>query len=300
MKAKYAMKDLINLSEDLPVVKIESLKVGMDDIGPSIDVVVTFENPSKVTVDLKGVEFGIAIDQVNVARVNVSDIILDNGMQTMGLVTKVRFEDPFIDASKIPKTISDCIQEVLFQKSPLFKVAIVGPVIIKGTVFAQEITNPLSLYLPMSDILETFQIGELQDLMTSDGIKRVLSSSQFEAEVLSDKIVAPFSVGLKRLFPLPQEIVIPYFTSISIFGGEQHTITLTLDALSISTNDDAMIIKSIGKVYPNNSEAAAVALGDIVNPLFYRTPQVKIPISPGSIVYFFVIGICNANTTSFI
>ena len=48
MLARFDPSELVRIVKELPFIKIDSVSTLMDDVGPSLDVGVTFENPSKV------------------------------------------------------------------------------------------------------------------------------------------------------------------------------------------------------------------------------------------------------------
>lgn len=274
--SKYKPSDLVSIDSTFPSLKIQNLSVAMDDMGPVLDISITFENPLKLSLSATGIEAGIAVDGIPAARIAISDIKLFRGLQTLTANARVRFNDSTIDVTKLGPIISDTLSQMLFNPSPNTTISLVGPVRLKSAGFAEEISSTLSIRLPMKEMFAAFKLSEIQSLLsTSDGIKTVLSKSSFSANVTSQLITAPITMVLPRYLPLPDKIIIPAFASAGIYGGSQHTVTVGMSPIVVETTDDAIKISTIVTMLPNNTMAAANALADVVNPILESVPKVQ-------------------------
>jgi hypothetical protein len=267
IKSKYDASELINIHDALPLLKLDRIQVAVDDQGPMLALSIEFENPFKLELNATGLDAGIAINDTPVARISLSQIQLKQGLQVFSSEAKIRFNDPTIDISKFSQLLSDTLSLVLDDKADQLRVALVGPIRIKSTTFAQEITSPLALNLPVKEIVHKFHLNNVKSLLTVENIKKLMKDSTMSLDLTSDSITIPFTAVLPRLLPLPPVVEIPFYGQVGLYDDSQHTLSMGSSPIRIETTDSAIHIATSMVVYPNNTDTASVALANIVNPL---------------------------------
>ncbi|KAI9009752.1 hypothetical protein BC832DRAFT_385864 [Gaertneriomyces semiglobifer] len=277
IRSKFRAEDLITILSDIGLgdMKIDDMKVQMNDAGVQLDLSLWLENPLKLTLkEITGLEFGIALEKNAIAKVRVPSVSLGESLQKLDLKAEITFDDPSISPETVSSAITAVIQKVLVDKNYDVKASIVGPLKIHRGDWVQSITGPLAIYLPMKEILGALQLNKITDLLTLDGIKDLIGSTDLAAYVDSTKITIPVKVALPRLLPLPP-IVVPYNMSLGVYAGPAgNTKTLDLDlwGLKISTTDKDMIIEVTAVATPVNTAEAADALAYSINPILAAAP----------------------------
>lgn len=278
IRQRFSEKDLISILTDLgfPEIHIDALDIEMNDVGITVTATVWLENPTKISLaEIEGASMGIAVENNTVARANIRKLSLDEGLQQLTLTADITFDDPAITPEKVSQTVSSTLDRLLATGDyENLKVAIVGPVKINRGDWVESITGPLALYLPMKEILDALQFPKIRSMLTLQGVSDLVGNTKLAANVLSDRVVAPVTVGLPRLLPLPQKIEIRYNVSAALYGGDQRTLGLDLHPITVLTSDTDMKIQTTVVIKPENTLPAAVALADAINPILAADPKV--------------------------
>ncbi|KNC99797.1 uncharacterized protein SPPG_05173 [Spizellomyces punctatus DAOM BR117] len=277
IRQRFAAKDLISLLTDIgfPEIKIDALALEMNDKGVTVNATLWLENPTRVTIgDIRGLSFGIAVEEQVVARCNVRELSLEQSLQELQLTADITFDDPAITPDGVSKTISAVLDRLLATGNyEDLKVAVAGPVRIAHGDWVETITSPLALYLPMKELLDALQFPKIRDILTLRGVAELVGNTKLAANVLSDRIIAPVTIGLARILPLPEKVEIKYNVSAALYGGAQKTLGLDLYPITVLTSDNDMKIQTTVVIHPENSMPAAEALATALNPILAAVPQ---------------------------
>ena len=145
--------------------------------------------------------------------------------------------------------------------------SIAGPVIIDDAVFLTEISHPLKLKLPLYELLpdlepDSFSFPSISKLI------RMLQGGSFGLTVQDGVIHTPFDISLPVRLSIPS-VHIPYSFSVDLSDtNARKALTLTTLPMDMEFKEDAVRIKGELRIFPQNTEAAALAMASIVNPIF--------------------------------
>lgn len=276
MLERFAAHQLVDLSENFPLFKVDTFKVSSSDSGLTFVLGLTFPNPTKLGLHIKGIDFGVALGGVNVARISVSEIQLKRGIQSMVMTTTMSFDHSTVDEKLVPVILAESLFLLLAHDEPALKLQLTGPIRIHGTVFAEEITPNFAVTLPVEDILRSLQLPRFKEIMkSSEHLKGIFESTKYSVDIKSDRIVIPLTLALPCLIPLPEDILIPFYTTMSIHGGEQHCLSFDFHPITIASNEKSTTISTEVIIYPENTLEAADALAAAINPLLASEPKVN-------------------------
>ncbi|KAJ3060873.1 hypothetical protein HK102_009331, partial [Quaeritorhiza haematococci] len=287
IKSKFNAKDLWEILEGLPAIKFDQIDISLTDAGPTLSTTLTLENPTVISANITGLDFGISLDDSTLARISIRDITLSRGLQTLSLVTSLRFDDPSIRGESVGRAIENTVRRVVVDGDMDLRVALRGPIRIHSAEFVEEISEPLALYLPTRELLHALNLPKVRSLLTLSGLQDLLTTTTFGAQVTSDTIsITPIVVKLPRLIPLPPVVEFGYETSLGVYGGEQHTMTVGVGKVEVRTDDEGIWVYTSARVGVNNTEQAAVALASAVNPILAADPKV---LCVSSLLFYFLV-----------
>ncbi|TPX56936.1 hypothetical protein PhCBS80983_g04198 [Powellomyces hirtus] len=277
MKQHFRQQDLISILPGLgfPDINIQALDLVMNDKGLTIATTIFMENPTKINIaKINGAGFGLMIENNTMLNLKIRELeLVPDDINKLNLVVDITFDNPAISKEKVSQTISSLLNKLLVTGDyKNLSVALIGPVQLDKCDWVSQITGPLALYLPMGDILEALKFDDIRKLLTLEGISKLAGTTKIAANVLSDQIIVPATLGLPRLLPLPPTISINYNVSAALYGADQRTLGLDLYPLTITTADDGMAISTTIVIRPENSLPAAVALATAMNPLLAAVP----------------------------
>jgi hypothetical protein len=160
--------------------------------------------------------------------------------------------------------------------------ALFGPIKIRGGDFVQTITDPIRFDFSIKDTLSSigsgkglFESGPLADLLSTAGVKALIGNSSISVQVNSDNIATTAGLALPVFLPIPRKISFPYATTLSIYGGKvayQKAVQVDVTSVTIVRTDTAIIANTSILVLPTNTDAAATALAESVNPVLRANP----------------------------
>ncbi|KAI8928450.1 hypothetical protein BC831DRAFT_548409 [Entophlyctis helioformis] len=281
LRAKFDAKDIFEVTKDFGVV-LRDLAINMKDEGVGIAIEAAFENPTPVTINLiESIDFYLALEKTNAVHIGIRKLALDAElMESFKLAIDIDFAYQGIDPAKVRDAITAASRN--FASKGDFSVALAGPLKLTGADFLTKATAPLALKLPLGSILAgllgrtpnatvaatTRAPGDNSTVAPAPGLlDLILAKSSISVDVLSDKVQVPLGIVLPVIFPLPPSVAFPYGTTISIYGGQQKTIQADVAPITIIRNDQGIFINTTLTVTPTNTDAAATALANAVNPI---------------------------------
>lgn len=262
-----------------------SVSTADQDAGPLVKVGLQLENPTKLSLfDLSNLDAGIQINGVNIARVNISGIILQQGLITIPATAKIHFDDASISGQGISKMIVSTLNSALLGNSSSSNglvVNLVGPIKLEGSPFVEAITQKLSIPLPV----ETFQQALLNcatDAFKSENsggaefdIKSILVNSSSVSVVLDghDTVTVPLTIALPRLLPLSSSnnfTVDASFRASVKMGGETVLGFETTRPISLQFANDRMFFSTQLSLSPTATDQGAQAIIGYVDSLLHQ------------------------------
>ncbi|RKO89167.1 hypothetical protein BDK51DRAFT_34777, partial [Blyttiomyces helicus] len=261
----------------LPALHIETLDVGMDDLGIAVNTTIWLENPLKMDIsDISDLSFGLRIEGYNTLNIAIAKLDLPfynvtDGAFPLGLAIRIGFAG--IAPTDMAAAIHAVVQKVIVDGDPDISTQVIGPVHINGVAFVNEITNPLAVDLPVGAILRAFHIDKLHDVLSLSGVLDLVGHANFGASVTSQQIVVPLAVSVGRPCQLPAAIVVPYNVSATVAYDGVSATRLSLWGVEFDTDNTTFTIKTTLALEPINTYAAADAIANAINPILGATPQ---------------------------
>ncbi|CAG8607500.1 11585_t:CDS:2, partial [Funneliformis caledonium] len=251
-----------------PPINMKALDIVFTDAGPNITLKVLMVNPTVFSVPLPDTTFGLQLENSYLATADVNGFNLIQGLNDLDLNLRLTFDESrIVSPDQLCNSISESIGKLLRvdQSNEGLQFNIIGPVALKGVDIIRDITEKLSLLLPINEIIENTNVNLLRNLLDVKGIESLLHKIHLDIKVQGDQIIIPAVITLPSFLPLPPSFEFKYNISFGIFKGEQNALTVVLSEISM-TNDETLRVQTTTTLTPNNTLEAADALASIVNP----------------------------------
>ncbi|CAI2168549.1 9111_t:CDS:2, partial [Funneliformis geosporum] len=252
-----------------PPINIKALDIVFTDAGPSITLKALMMNPTVLSVILPDTTFGLQLENSYLATIDVKGFNLTQGLNDLDLNLRFTFdENRIVSPDQLSNSISEAIGKLLEvdEVDEGLRFNIIGPVVFKDVDIIREITEKLSLALPINEIIENNKL--LINLLNAKGIENLLHKIHLDIKVQGDQIIIPAVITIPSFLPLPPSFEFKYNISFGIFKGEQNALTVALSEISM-TNGETLKVQITVTITPNNTLEAADALASIVNPSLF-------------------------------
>ncbi|KAJ3412624.1 hypothetical protein HDV05_000435 [Chytridiales sp. JEL 0842] len=263
-------QDLLTLPPPLPAVKITQVQTIVTDAGVELKTGFQFQNPTVVSLqNFTDLSFGISVESAKIATIKVSGVSLGPGVQTVNPVVSVTMEQTKGASDAIAKAINKA-----FGGEESLMLGVVGPVAFSQVTVFETFTDSLMVPLPAS----LFRLGGLLGNQTSgadvtDQVRKVLQNSIVNVDLNAQAITTKANLALPRFLALPANISFPYPITLGLFASGQETIQINVDPVDINTDRSKIGVRSGVTILPQNTEQAATALANAINPLLAANPQ---------------------------
>lgn len=267
--------DLIRLLPDLglPAFAINSLNISMSDTGISLLATVSFENPFKLGIrNMTNVEVRVGLEDSTMAIIRIKELHLELGFQTLYLAVEIVLDDLEIDQLSFHEAVMKSSEKILSGKYDMVSAAIRGSLHVDGLEL-EEMTKSLSIWIPVSDIVKQIESANISELVSTEGIKNTIAGSKLEIAMGSESIHFDSKMHIPLVIPLPR-IDFPYITYFEIGQDSVSSINIDVSPLLITREELSMGVNTDIYISPINSEAAADALANVINPLIASSPSV--------------------------
>lgn len=125
----------------------------------------------------------------------------------------------------------------------------------------------------ISDIINS---GPIAEILSESGIKSLIGNSSVAVSVKSDRISTSLGFAIPAFLPIPREISFPYSTALGVYGGiptpREKAIEVEVNGFNIIRTDSLIVVNTSMLVLPVNSESAATALSQSLNPALSHLP----------------------------
>ncbi|KNE64761.1 hypothetical protein AMAG_19273 [Allomyces macrogynus ATCC 38327] len=148
--------------------------------------------------------------------------------------------------------------------------AIQGPVVIDGASFAEKVTPPLVMRLPIQELCNYLGVAKVKDLFTPNGVQMLLKRSQFNLTATSTEMIMPFEISMSSFLPLPtQNLDIPFSFSITAARGGQSIMGIGVHDVSLFLERNRLGLRSKVVITPTNTDGAAEALKEFTDAVLF-------------------------------
>ncbi|CAJ0836225.1 10865_t:CDS:2, partial [Entrophospora sp. SA101] len=251
-----------------PPINFKALDVKLIDNGPIISVSLLMQNPTVLSIPIPDTSIAIELEHSYFATTSIQGFTLTRGLNTLNLNLSMTFDpNRIVTSDQIGNSVSKAFGKILGvdPNNEGLSLNVIGPIKMTGIDSITEITQHLSLILPINEIVNRTNLKLLSNLLNVSGVESILHTVNFNVDVQNDRIFVPIEIKMPSFLPLPPRFDFPYTTSLGLFKNDQNTLDIILDGISM-TNDDNLLIKTTAQIIPNNTLLAADALGKIVNP----------------------------------
>ncbi|RIA99242.1 hypothetical protein C1645_747693 [Glomus cerebriforme] len=254
-----------------PPINLQSFDIVFTNEGPSIALKALMINPTVVSVPLPDTSIGLQLENSYLATANVKGFNLTRGLNNLDLNLQLTFDqNRIVTPDQLSNSISEAAGKLLGtnQTNDELNFDVIGPIELKDVDFIGNVTENLSLILPINEIIKNTNVQLLKNLLDVTGIESLLHAVHFDVQIQGDRINIPVDISLPSFLPLPPSLAFNYNTLLGIFKGDQNVLTVELGGISM-TNNETLNIKTTATIFPNNTFEAADALASIVNPSLY-------------------------------
>ncbi|KAI8842526.1 hypothetical protein BC829DRAFT_401681 [Chytridium lagenaria] len=250
-----------NATSIFPLIAIESLSLAMNDPGILLTTTVTFENPSIMRLPLPPIDLSIALEDTALARIGLKGLNMTPGLNRLDLEmwtlsTLLFSENPTAD--------------------PNITIGCLGPIRVLSNTTGQwlsQISHPLILRLPLSDITQSLNLTPLRSLLSpsSNGTEllALLSNASLSATVRNTTINAGVVLPIPKFLPLPDRTNVNFGFSAGVGhpDDEEAALTAELGDFDVTTDENAIRVGVVANVKTVNTERAATSLAKTLNPI---------------------------------
>jgi hypothetical protein len=288
LRANFNENDIMTLPDSLGGLQLvwNSLVIPMDDVSAGMALTAAFENPSPLELtQIDQIDFFLELEGVKAMKVTIKKVGLASGLnKDFNFEINLGFIAEGIDYKAVQTAIETAAKH--FSEDLDFEFAIVGPIKISGANFVNQITEEFRLLGKASDLMSLLpkQIldilngeGSILTPETFDQVQSILGESKISLSVTSDTMRGNFGLKLPVLGFLkpPKSLKFPYQTTLSLFGNSQKVLQTDVSPIDIvRQSDGGVLIQTEGVLKPENSDAAATALANAINPMLAVNPTV--------------------------
>ncbi|KAJ3357450.1 hypothetical protein GGF32_001059 [Allomyces javanicus] len=264
-----------------PPVVLKSFAVNNTDKGPVVTAEMSMANPTVATMTLPPTMFDFNLEGEILARLKIEGVSLKRGQSDMTLRAVMEI-DPQAK-SRAPRALSRMAAKILGggvisvegsdekvdANAPILA-AIQGPVVIDGASFAEKVTPPLVLRLPIQEMCNYLGVAKVKDLFTPSGVQMLLKRSQFNLTVTSTEMIMPFEISMPSFLPLPtQNLDIPFSFSVTAARGGQSIMGIGVHDVGLFLERNRLGLRSKVVITPTNTDGAAKALKEFTDAVLF-------------------------------
>ncbi|ORZ09020.1 hypothetical protein BCR44DRAFT_1239451 [Catenaria anguillulae PL171] len=163
--------------------------------------------------------------------------------------------------------------------------SLVGPFAVEPSPFVAEITEPLELLLPIQQVLNAMDIPKLRNLITPQGVQRLIAMAQFNVTVTSTEIHLPFAINLPASLPLPtQQLDIPFSFSLGAAYSGRSMLKIAMHNLSMGMSKKGLAVRTRIVISPENTQAAAEGMRDLVDSILVQAKATTVEVRDMSLL----------------
>ncbi|KAJ3318027.1 hypothetical protein HDV06_000877 [Boothiomyces sp. JEL0866] len=284
LREHFAADDILSITKTFGVVW-SKLGITMNDQGAQIDMGLSFENGTPLTVTLiEGIQLYLSLQDVPIMKISIDKVGLVDGLQNLELEIGILLLDDKISASNFGIALE--LASKSYVDTGDFSISVAGPIDIHNGDFVHFITQDFKFIIKFSDLwniitsitgpIDLSSLTSVQGILENAQVQSILGNSSIALDVLSDKIQIPLGLVLPNFLPIPRQINFPYFTTVSIVGQTSQLIQSNVDPVYISRNDKNIQANTTINVIPNNTDTAATELAQAINPILAANPTSSI------------------------
>ncbi|KAJ3238664.1 hypothetical protein HDU81_007402 [Chytriomyces hyalinus] len=248
-----------------PVAAFTDLKFEITDTSIVILASANLLNPTVLALTgLERLGFGLTVQSVNMGRVLLSGVELNAGLQTMTIRAEFIFNTT--NPNEFITSLSSALTKGLSGAG--FLIGINGPIEVSPISAIANITNNFSFDFDASAFLSSTSASSSAVDAASAFLPALLNRGRFQARLDSTSVTVNSVLFSSRPAPLPPKILFPYKTGFTLSSKNEKIITLHANPLSISVDETTLGLNASVTVEFVNTEEAAVALANAVNPMF--------------------------------
>ncbi|ORZ34796.1 hypothetical protein BCR44DRAFT_132050, partial [Catenaria anguillulae PL171] len=273
-----------------PPITLHSVAVDNSPKGPAVTAEISISNPTVATVKLPPASFWFTVEGERLANVRVEGVELTKGVSKMKL--KATMEIAADAREKLPRAIYRMVAKIFggeflavdgFNETvngnepPLASLA--GPFALEPSPFVSQITEPLSLNLPIQQVLNAMEIPKLKQMITPQGVQKLLKLAQFNVTVTSNEIHMPIALTLPASLPLPtQQLDIPFSFSLTAAHTGRSMLKITMNDLSLGMSKTGLSVRTKVVIAPENTQSAAEGVRDLVDSILVQVKDTTVEV----------------------
>ncbi|KAJ3269132.1 hypothetical protein HDV01_001832 [Terramyces sp. JEL0728] len=280
LREHFAANDIMSITQSFGLVW-SKLGITMNDKGMQIDMILSFENGTPLTVTLiEGIQLYLSLQDIPIMKISIDKVDLLDGLQNFEMKISIVMIDDKISAANLGAALE--LASKSYVDTGDFAISVAGPIDIQNGDFVHFITQEFKFVITFSDIwsivtsiagpINLSSLGSIQSILQNAQVQSILGNSSIALDVLSDKIQIPIGLVLPDFLPIPREIDFPYFTTVSVVGQTSQLIKSNVNPVSISRNDINIQANTTVAVVPNNTDVAATELAQAINPILAANP----------------------------
>ncbi|KAJ3240686.1 hypothetical protein HDU78_002177 [Chytriomyces hyalinus] len=247
-----------------PVAAFTDLKFEITDTSIIILASANLLNPTVLALTgLKRLAFGLTVQSVNIGRVLLTGLELNPGLQTMTIRAEFIFNTT--NPNDFVSSLSFALTKGLAGAGLL--VGISGPIEVSPISAISNITKDFSFDFDASAFLSTMSTSSNATDAASAFLPALLNKGRFQAHLDSTSVTVNSNLFSSRPAPLPPKILFPYKTGFTLSSKNVKIITLNANPLSVLVDETSLGLNASLTVDFVNTEEAAVALANAVNPM---------------------------------
>ncbi|KAJ3398528.1 hypothetical protein HDU80_008816, partial [Chytriomyces hyalinus] len=221
-------------------------------------------NPTVLALSgLERLAFGLTVQSVNIGRVLLTGLELNPGLQTMTIRAEFIFNTT--NPNDVVSSLSSALTKGLRGAGLL--VGISGPIEVSPISTISNITKNFSFDFDASAFLSTMSTSSNATDAASAFLPALLNRGRFQAHLDSTSVTVNSNLFSSRPAPLPPKILFPYKTGFTLSSKNVKIITLNANPLSVLVDETSLGLNASLTVEFVNTEEAAVALANAVNPM---------------------------------
>jgi len=142
-----------------PPINLQSFDLVFTDEGPNIVLKALVINPTVLSVPLPDSSISLQLEDSYLATTNIKGFNLTRGLNSLDLNIQITFDpNKIVDPNQLSNSISKAVGKLLGAgpSNEEIKLNVIGPVKLKDVDFVENVTENLSLTLPINEIIKKF------------------------------------------------------------------------------------------------------------------------------------------------
>ena len=278
LKSMYNEEDISTLPSGWSWVW-KSLITSMDDESFEVTAAAAFENTTPFeTIPIDAFEFYLHIENIRIVKISLTKLGLASGFNgDFDAGYKMTFIDDLIDPVQVQNAIEVALKNL---NSGDFSFGLAGPMKLTKADWISSVSPEMSLKFRMSSVRSLVQtrVGAFVKQSNSSMLNMLgLENSKINFMVLADRMKTVANINLKTWANIkpPLDLKFPYTASLNVFaGGSEKVMEIISNPITATRSPIGMMINTDCEVIPVNSDAAATALANAINPSISVNPQV--------------------------